>query len=209
MVTCAIKLTTRAFNNECEATIANVRWNNIEKMQERIRKAAEDINKMNESNHVYIDRKYVDMKMQELWLAYEYQEKVKEEKEEQAEIRCQMREEVKLEQEMAAAQKEGEKFQKLLLKAQAEAAKAVGGNLDKLNAEIAELSMKLEEAHQKNERAISMAQQTKARHVYIISNIGSFGEDVYKIGMTHRLEPIDRINELGDAVCRSTLMYMQ
>lgn len=196
MVARAIKLTTRAFNNECEAAIANVRWNNIDKMQERIRKAAEDINKMNESNHVYIDRKYVDMKMQELWLAYEYQEKVKEE---QAEIRRQMREEAKLEQEMAAAQKEEEKFQKLLLKAQAEAAKAVGGNLDKLNAEIAELSTKLEEAHQKNERAISMAQQTKAGHVYIISNIGSFGEDVYKIGMTRRLEPIDRVHELGDA----------
>ncbi|MGA4853974.1 DUF4041 domain-containing protein [Acinetobacter haemolyticus] len=199
MVNRAIKLTTRAFNNECEAAIANVRWNNIEKMQERIHKAAEDINKLNESNHVYIDRKYVDMKMQELWLAYEYQEKVKEEKEEQAEIRRQMREEAKLEQEMVAAQKEEEKFQKLLLKAQAEAAKAAGSNLDKLNAEIAELSMKLEEAHQKNERALSMAQQTKAGHVYIISNIGSFGEDVYKIGMTRRLEPMDRVNELGDA----------
>lgn len=199
MVNRAIKLTTRAFNNECEAAIANVRWNNIEKMQERIHKAADDINKLNESNHVYIDRKYVDMKMQELWLAYEYQEKVKEEKEEQAEIRRQMREEAKLEQEMAAAQKEEEKFQKLLLKAQAEAAKAVGNNLEKLNAEIAQLSMKLEEAHQKNERALSMAQQTKAGHVYIISNIGSFGEDVYKIGMTRRLEPMDRVNELGDA----------
>lgn len=199
MVNRAIKLTTRAFNNECEAAIANVRWNNIEKMQDRISKAAEDINKMNESNHVYIDRKYLDLKMQELWLAYEYQEKQKEEKEEQAEIRRQMREEAKLEQEMAAAQKEEEKFQKLLLKAQAEAAKAVGSNLEKLNAEIAELSTKLEEAHQKNERALSMAQQTKAGHVYIISNIGSFGDDVYKIGMTRRLEPMDRVHELGDA----------
>ncbi|MDN5557793.1 MAG: DUF4041 domain-containing protein [Acinetobacter sp.] len=199
MVNRAIKLTTRAFNNECEAAIANVRWNNIEKMQERISKAAVDINKMNESNHVYIDHKYIDLKMEELWLAYEYQEKLKEEKEEQAEIRRQMREEAKLEQEMLAAQKEEEKFQKLLNKAQAEAAKAAGGNLDKLNAEIAELTQKLEEAHQKNERAISMAQQTKAGHVYVISNIGSFGEDIYKIGMTRRLEPMDRVHELGDA----------
>nr|WP_279053190.1 DUF4041 domain-containing protein [Acinetobacter tandoii] len=199
MVSRAIKLTTRAFNNECEAAIANVRWNNIEKMQERISKAADDINKMNESNHVYIDRKYIELKMQELWLAYEYQEKLKEEKEEQAEIRRQMREEAKLEQEMAAAQKEEEKFQKLLNKAQADAAKAIGGNLDKLNAEIAELTQKLEEAHHKNERAISMAQQTKAGHVYVISNVGSFGEDVYKIGMTRRLEPMDRVHELGDA----------
>ncbi len=44
-----------------------------------------------------------------------------------------------------------------------------------------------------------MAQQTRSGHVYIISNIGSFGEDVYKIGMTRRLEPLDRVRELGDA----------
>lgn len=44
-----------------------------------------------------------------------------------------------------------------------------------------------------------MAQQTKSGHVYIISNIGSFGENVYKIGMTRRLEPTDRVRELGDA----------
>ncbi|TGU85321.1 DUF4041 domain-containing protein [Acinetobacter pittii] len=199
MVNRAIKLTTRAFNNECEATIANVRWNNVEKMEERISKAAVDINKMNESNHVYIDQKYIELKMKELWLAYEYQEKLKEEKEEQAEIRRQMREEAKLEQEMLAAQKEEEKFQKLLRRAQAEAAKAAGENLEKLNYEIAELTQKLAEAHQKNERALSMAQQTKAGHVYIISNIGSFGENIYKIGMTRRLEPMDRVHELGDA----------
>lgn len=199
MVNRAIKLTTRAFNNECEAAIANVRWNNIEKMEERITKAAMDINKLNESNHVYIEDHYVHLKMKELWLAYEYQNKLKEEKEEQAEIRRQMREEAKLEQEMLAAQKEEEKFQKMLSKAKSEAAKAVGENLEKLNIEIAQLTQKLEEAHQKNERALSMAQQTKAGHVYVISNIGSFGEDVYKIGMTRRLDPMDRVHELGDA----------
>lgn len=199
MVNRAIKLTTRAFNNECEAAIANVRWNNIEKMEDRIQKAFTDINKLNESNHVYINQRYVHLKMQELRLAYEYQNKLKEEKEEQAEIRRQMREEAKLEQEILAAQKEEEKFQKLLSKAKLEATKAVGANLEKLNVEISELTQRLEEAHQKNERALSMAQQTKAGHVYVISNIGSFGEDVYKIGMTRRLEPMDRVQELGDA----------
>ena len=44
-----------------------------------------------------------------------------------------------------------------------------------------------------------MAQQTKRGHVYVISNVGSFGEDVYKIGLTRRLEPLDRVRELGDA----------
>jgi len=50
-----------------------------------------------------------------------------------------------------------------------------------------------------HQRAISMAQQTRADHVYVISNVGSFGEDIFKIGMTRRLEPLDRVKELGDA----------
>ena len=54
-------------------------------------------------------------------------------------------------------------------------------------------------AKEENERAISQAQLTRTGHVYVISNIGSFGEDVYKVGMTRRLVPQDRIDELGDA----------
>ena len=63
--------------------------------------------------------------------------------------------------------------------------------------QLEELAGKLKEAEERNQRAISMAQQTKQGHVYIISNIGSFGEHVYKIGLTRRLEPLDRIHELG------------
>ena len=62
-----------------------------------------------------------------------------------------------------------------------------------------ELEEKLALAEEKNQRALSMAQQTKSGNVYIISNIGSFGENVFKIGMTRRLEPLDRVKELGDA----------
>ena len=76
---------------------------------------------------------------------------------------------------------------------------ATGEKHDKLQAQIDKLEQELKEAHERKERALSMAQQTKKGHVYIISNIGSFGEQVYKIGMTRRLEPEDRIKELGDA----------
>ncbi len=62
-----------------------------------------------------------------------------------------------------------------------------------------ELQSKLQLAEEKNQRALSMAQQTITGNVHIISNIGSFGENVYKIGMTRRLEPLDRLRELGDA----------
>jgi hypothetical protein len=61
------------------------------------------------------------------------------------------------------------------------------------------LQAKYDEAEARNQRALSMAQQTRRGHVYIISNLGSFGEHVYKVGLTRRLEPMDRIKELGDA----------
>lgn len=199
MINRNIKLAARAFNNECDSVIANVRWNNVERMRLRIVKAYNAINKLNETQQIIISNDYFDLKMKELLLTYEYKEKKQQEKEEQAEIKRQMREDAKLEQEALKAQKEEEKFQKMLEKARTEAEKATGEKLSKLKEKIVSLDQELQEAHEKNERAKSMAQQTKSGHVYVISNIGSFGEDVYKIGMTRRLEPLDRVKELGDA----------
>ena len=114
-----------------------------------------------------------------------------------------MREEERAKREYEQAQREAEKeeanYQKALDKARAEIELSTGDKHDKLQAKIDKLELELKEAQEKKERAISMAQQTKRGHVYIISNIGSFGENVYKIGMTRRLEPTDRVKELGDA----------
>jgi hypothetical protein len=84
-------------------------------------------------------------------------------------------------------------------KARAQMEQASDEQRAKYETQIAELEQKWKEAEIRNQRAKSMAQQTKSGHVYIISNIGSFGENVYKIGMTRRLEPLDRVRELGDA----------
>lgn len=195
----SIKLTARAFNNECEATISKVNWNNAERMVERIKKAFHALNKLNESNNIFISGQYMALKLDELRLTYEYKEKKQQEKEEQNEIKRQMREEAKLEQETDKALKEEQKYQKLLDKAKDDANKSAGDKLIALQEKIATLGIELEEAHAKSERAKSMAQQTKIGHVYVISNQGSFGENIYKIGMTRRLEPIDRVKELGDA----------
>ncbi len=194
-----IRLTSRAFNNECDAAIGNARWNNMDRMEQRIQKAFVGINKLNESNKIFIVDAYLHLKLQELYLTHEYQERKQNEKEEQAEVRRQMREEAKLEQEVAKALKDEERAKTALDKAQEQARLAVGDELDALNAKIESMVKELEEAHAKGERAVSMAQQTRSGHVYIISNIGSFGNQVYKIGMTRRLEPLDRIKELGDA----------
>lgn len=198
-----IKLTLRAFNGECDSLIAKVKWNNVNQMKERIKKSFDTINKIGESQTVSIQPRYLDLKLKELTLEYEYQLKKQKEKEELRAAQEAMREEEKVRREFEQAQKEAEKeetnYQKALDKARKEMEQATGDKHDKLVEQIQKLEQELQEAHNKKERAISMAQQTKRGHVYIISNIGSFGEQVYKIGMTRRIEPEDRIKELGDA----------
>lgn len=199
MINRAMRLTARAFNNECDAAISNTRWNNVKRMEQRIEKAYDAINKLNASNFITISPVYLRLKLDELRLTYEYQDKKQKEKEEQAEIRQQMREEAKLEQEKEKALKEEERYQRLLEKARHDASLATGEKMAEMQAAIAQLEQELASAHAKSERAISMAQQTRAGHIYVISNIGSFGDNVYKIGMTRRLDPLDRVKELGDA----------
>lgn len=194
-----IRLTARAFNNECDAAIANVSWNNIERMEKRIVKAYEAINKMNETNKIFISPYYLQLKLDELCLAFEYKEKRQIEKEEQAELRRLEREEEQLRKEAERALAEEKKLEVLLEKVQEKALHSDGPELEKLQAEIAKLGDELKEMQRKHDRVKAMAEQTKLGYVYVISNIGSFGENVYKIGMTRRLEPMDRVKELGDA----------
>jgi hypothetical protein len=197
------KLMLRAFNGECDAAIAKVRWNNIGNMEARIGKAFEAINKLGSTHQITVTKEYCDLKLQELRLEFELEEKLYQEKEEQRKIRDQMREEEKAQREIEKARQEAEveeeRNEKALQKAKAEIEKAKGQELERLTEKIKMLEENLQKAHELKERAISRAQLTKSGHVYIISNVGSFGDAVYKIGMTRRLEPIDRIDELGDA----------
>lgn len=118
------------------------------------------------------------------------------EREEQARIRAQIREEEKLKREIDRELKQLERERAAI---QAALEKALAEAQDQHSAEIERLKARLAEAEAKQQRAISQAQLTKAGHIYVISNIGSFGDDVFKIGMTRRLEPQDRVRELGDA----------
>lgn len=197
------KLLLRAFNGECDAMMARVAWNNVDRMEKRIEKTFEAVNDLGTAMHIEITDKYYKLKLEELWLTHEYQEKKHEEQEEQKRIREEMREAERAEKEIRAeqekAQAEEERYAKALAKAQEEVAHATGKEFDKLSDKIRALQEQLTEAQRRKERATSMAQLTKAGHVYIISNIGSFGEEVFKIGMTRRLDPYERVHELGDA----------
>ncbi len=198
-----INLALRAFNGECDKLISKVKWNNVQRFEERIKKSFNAINKLNKSTDIHITQQLLQLKINELYLTYELEHKKYQEKEEQRAIRAEQREEERAIREFEIARKEAEleekRYQKALERAQKELGLVSGEELDKLNTQIAELKNNLLEAHQAKERAISRAQETKSGHVYIISNIGSFGENIFKIGMTRRLEPMDRVKELGDA----------
>jgi hypothetical protein len=198
-----LKLMLRAFNGESDAAVAKVRYNNVHVMEARIRKACETVNSLAQVQQCRITREYLDLKLEELFLAHEYQEKLYEEKEEQRRIREQMREEEQAQRELERArldaEKEEQRYEAALARARADAEKAVGAKQEKLQQQIADLELRLAEAHARKERAIAQAQLTRSGHVYVISNVGSFGEEVFKIGMTRRLDPMERIKELGDA----------
>jgi hypothetical protein len=133
--------------------------------------------------------------LDDLRMEYEKVVRAAFEREEQARIKAQIREEQQREREI---QRELDRVERERLVLEAALAKALAEAHDEHSAEIEGLRQRLEQA-EANKRAISQAQLTKAGFVYVISNIGSFGEGVFKIGMTRRLIPQDRVRELGDA----------
>ncbi|MGQ5288588.1 DUF4041 domain-containing protein [Pectobacterium actinidiae] len=207
MTTRAINLTARAFNGECDAAIANCTFKNWSVMHDRIHAAFDKINALNEVNDVHISKEYLRLKLKELDLVHAYKMKKQSEKEEQREIRAQMAEERKVQQEIERSIREAEAEELRAQKALDKARKEMESKFAQLTAEQAEmyqtkidsLQEALTEAELKGQKALSMAQQTKRGHVYVISNVGSFGENVFKIGMTRRLDPQDRVDELGSA----------
>ena len=198
-----LKLLLRAFNGECSSHIAKVNYKNVSLMAKRIDAAFDAINKLGErSMKVRLVSEYRDLRQEELRCVYEYEEWKQKQKEEQARIREQMREEEKAARELEKAKRDAEREAKrnadALAKARSEVEGANEKQREKLLAQIQELEKRMAEMEEKN-RYISQAMLTKTGHVYIISNIGSFGDGMLKIGMTRRLDPMDRVKELGDA----------
>ncbi len=198
------KIFLRTFNIECEDAISRVKYNNFDASVKKISASRDSILKLGTSMNISVTTRYYDLKIRELTLSFEYQLRKQKEKEEQKAIREQMREEAKLQKEHEEARKDIEKERKhytnALEKAK-DALKVCKSDEDKklLEDKIAELGLKLEEIDS-NLRDIDYREANKrAGYVYIISNIGAFGENVFKIGMTRRLEPMDRVDELGDA----------
>jgi len=198
-----IQLMLRAFNGESGSIIAKVKFGNAVSFEKKISKSFEAINKLGSGFSCRITNDYLQLKIDELHLVYEYNEKLFQEKEEQKALREKMKEEERAAREIEEAQKEAEeeeeRYSRALEQAREELKSANINKQKELQDNILELEAKLQEAIVKGQKAVSMAQLTKRGHVYIISNIGSFGENIFKIGMTRRLNPQDRIDELGSS----------
>lgn len=192
-----------AFNVECDFLIEKVSPSNLSRTLEQIENKAEQLEKSCASLKCGFSIEYVDLKFKECGLEYEYKLKKQSEQEEQRLIREQMKEEARLQKQYEEVIKDAEReellFRRLLDKAKEELDKSSGNEHSLTLAKISELEARLKEAEEKGQRAKSMAEQTRRGFVYVVSNIGAFGEGVHKIGLTRRLDPQERVDELGGA----------
>lgn len=200
----AIRFVLDAFNGKVDSILSRVKSDNAGTLEQEVRDAFTLVNFNGKAfRDARVTEEYCAARLQELqWAAVAQQLKL-EEREEQRRVKEQIREEEKARREyeraIRDAAKEEDALRKAMEKAQAAIAKASEEQRAQFEAQLLDLTQKLKEAEERNQRALSMAQQTRRGHVYIISNVGSFGEDVFKIGLTRRLEPLDRVRELGDS----------
>ena len=200
----AIRFVIDAFNGRVDGILSRTKHDNYGTLEQEIRDACSLVNYNGKAfKNARILLVYLDARIAELKWAVAAQELRMKEREEQRRIQEQIREEEKARREyeraIREAAKEEETLRRAMEKAQQQVQMATAEQKNRYEQQLQELAEKLKQAEDRNQRAISMAQQTKRGHVYIISNIGSFGEQVYKIGLTRRLEPLDRIYELGDS----------
>lgn len=193
-----------AFNGKVDSILSKTRKDNYGTLEQKIKDAYHVVNNNGKAfRNAVITPEYLEARLDELKWACTVSELKARDQEEQRRIREQMREEEKARREFERAQKEAAKEEEMLRKAMAKAESMLQSANEEKRAEyelkLQELRDKLTAAEEKGQRALSMAQQTKRGNVYVISNIGAFGENVYKVGMTRRLDPMDRIKELGDA----------
>lgn len=197
------KLLLRAFNSECDELIDKVKYNTFDTALKRMRSSCEAISKLGNIMGIAITTQYFNAKHEELCLSLEYKKKKQDEKEEQKEIRARMREEAKLQKEIEETRKKIAKeqthYQNALSHLEQQIKTAADVDKEELLKKKEQIINELSEIDKSMKDIDYRAANARAGYVYIISNVGSFGENVYKIGMTRRLEPMDRVDELGDA----------
>lgn len=199
-----VKQIVRCFNAECDYLISTITYKNIDSVRGKINKTFDTLNKIFVYDNVELPSQLLALKLEEARLVFAYREKQAQEREQQRIIKAQMLEEEKVRREIEREKEkiikeethfkgEVDKLTQYLQKAQNDIERSLYAE------KIRELEAKIKLLEADKANVLHREQNTRAGFVYVISNIGSFGEGVYKIGMTRRLEPMDRIRELGDA----------
>lgn len=195
----------RCFNFECQVIVDNVTVKNVERSIKKIEKSYEDINKFNQKyTGLNLSQRFLKRKLEELQIALEYALKVEEEKEELKAQREREREEKALQKEINTRKKIIDKdvkhYEKIIAELEKKLEKATTDvEKEEIKAELVEQQSHKEEKNKEKEDLDYRSANATAGYVYVISNIGAFGKDVVKIGVTRRLDPMERINELSSA----------
>ena len=193
MVAQTSKLMLRAFNAEVDAVVRALKPHRLGASIERLSKTAATIERLGTSMSIRVSGRYLDLRIEELRLTADYLAKVEEEKEANRAAREALREQRKVEREMARAKEKLEKERQHV--ANVLTALRAKGDLDgvaRLEGQLADVDRAIEDVDYR-------AANQRAGYVYVISNIGALGAEMIKIGLTRRLEPMDRVRELGDA----------
>lgn len=193
MVSDFSKLMLRAYNNEADNAVRTLKPYKLESSVDRLTKVRSTISKLGKTMSIEITAAYHQARIDELRLTADFQAKVQEEKEAERAEKERLRDEAKarqeFERETARLRKEASHYESALAAMRANGDEAGAAEAE---AKLAEIS---DAIHGVEERAAN----TRAGYVYVISNFGAFGERMVKIGMTRRLDPLDRVRELGDA----------
>jgi hypothetical protein len=187
------KLMLRAYNAEADNCVRSLRAGNVATAKKRLSTAVDAIAKLGSMMEMRINPAYHDLRIEEIELTGDWLMKLQEERELAREEREQLREERRAQQELEAEREKLNKERMHFVNALA-GLRARGDDLG--SAEVADKLAELDAAIAKNDYRIA---NIRAGYVYVISNVGSFGPGRVKIGLTRRLEPADRIRELGDA----------
>ena len=187
------KLMLRAYNGEVDDAIRTLKPYKMQAAIDRVDKVEKSIEKLGKTMSITIDDAYHQLRISEIKLTADYLEKKEEEKEKQKEEKLRLKEEEKAQKEF---EREKEKLNKELMHHQIILTKANESGDAKV---IAEENQKIAEIQSGIDGVEERSANIRTGYVYVISNIGSFGEEVMKIGLTRRYDPAERIQELSDA----------
>lgn len=187
------KLMLRAFNAEADGLVRSLKPRKLTVSIERLRKVAKTIERLGKTMQIRIAPQYLRLRESELRLTADFLHKMETEKEQERRKRAELKEERKVQREMQRQREKLEKerrhfqnaLQALLTNGNQLAAQRMREQIEGVDKTIADVELR--------------AANTRAGYVYVISNVGSFGVATIKVGMTRRLDPLDRIRELSDA----------